>query len=142
MPIRMLAKRYGLRCWNVRFALEAQRPTAAETSQMTDPISRELAELVESMITKGLNGRQIWTELMDHHDYLVTYGSIRHYNRYTPPNSVRPREPRLLVRLACGPASTCSVYNSAAPQAFATRCAAVSYGLSCQKCTARCATRR
>jgi hypothetical protein len=25
------------------------------------------------MIGRELNGRQIWTELMDHHDYLVTY---------------------------------------------------------------------
>ncbi|WP_405388124.1 TniQ family protein [Streptomyces sp. NBC_01102] len=81
--IRTLAKRHNLRRWDVRFALEATRLTTAETSQLTDPITEELADLVESLIGRKLNGRQIWTELMDHHDYLVTYDSIRHYIRYT-----------------------------------------------------------
>lgn len=80
--VRMLAKRYNLRCWDARFALETPRPTTSETSQMTDPIRGELADLVESMIERGLNGRQIWTELMDHHEYSVTCGSICHYIRY------------------------------------------------------------
>ncbi|MFE5604913.1 hypothetical protein ACFQ8O_37715 [Streptomyces coelicoflavus] len=40
------------------------------------------------MISRRLNRRQIWTELMDHHDYLVTYDSIRHYLRiYDPERS-------------------------------------------------------
>jgi hypothetical protein len=52
---------------------ETPRPTI--TDQTTDPISGELADLVESMIGRGRNGRQIWTELIDHHDYLITYGS-------------------------------------------------------------------
>lgn len=59
---------------------ETPRPTI--TDQMTDPISGEPADLVESMIGRGRNGRQIWTVLMDHHDYLITYGSIRHCIRY------------------------------------------------------------
>ncbi|MFF2409997.1 hypothetical protein [Streptomyces sp. NPDC058092] len=45
-------------------------------------LDTELADLVESMICRGLDGRQIWTELMDHHDCLITYGSFRHYIRY------------------------------------------------------------
>lgn len=80
--IRTLAERYNLRCWDVRFALETPRPTTTETGQLADPITGELADLVESVISRKLNGKQIWTELMDHHDYLVTYGSIRHYIRY------------------------------------------------------------
>jgi hypothetical protein len=83
MQVRILAKRHNLRCRDVRFALETPRPTTSETSQITDPIRGELADLVESMIGRGLNGRQIWTELMDCHEYSVTYGSIRHYIRYT-----------------------------------------------------------
>ncbi|MEV8307176.1 hypothetical protein AB0P36_07365 [Streptomyces flavidovirens] len=81
--IRTLAKRYNLRSWDVRFALETPHLTTAETGPLTDPVTGELADLVESMISRKLNGRQIWTELMDHHDYLVTYDSIRHYIRYT-----------------------------------------------------------
>ncbi|MEU6964317.1 TniQ family protein [Streptomyces chrestomyceticus] len=81
--IRTLAKRHNLRCSDIRFALEVPRLITAETSPLTDPITGELADLVEGMIGRKLNGRQIWTELMDHHDYLVTYDSIRHYIRYT-----------------------------------------------------------
>ncbi|MFF2852115.1 hypothetical protein ACFVT5_38215 [Streptomyces sp. NPDC058001] len=83
----MLAKRYHLRCWDVRFALEIPRLTAAETGPLTDPITGELADLIESLISRRLNGRQIWAELLDHHDYLVTYDSIRHYMRYTRPRT-------------------------------------------------------
>lgn len=43
------------------------------------------------MIGRGLNGRQIWTELMGHHEYSVTYGSIRYYIRYA-----RSRTPNYL----------------------------------------------
>ncbi|WP_210593658.1 hypothetical protein [Streptomyces sp. GESEQ-35] len=89
--IRTLAKRHNLRCSDVRFALEVPRLTTAETNQVTDPITRELADLVEGMIGRKLNGRQIWTELMDHHDYLVTYDSIRHYIRYTRPRIASAR---------------------------------------------------
>jgi hypothetical protein len=71
--VRLLAKRYNLRCWDIRFALETARPAISETSLMAGPIKGELAGLVESMIGRGLNGRQIWTELMDHHEYSVTY---------------------------------------------------------------------
>lgn len=85
--IRTLAKRYNLRCRDVRFALEIPRLTTTETGPLTDPITGELADLIESMISRKLNGRQIWTELMDHHDYLVTYDSIRHYIRYTRPRT-------------------------------------------------------
>jgi hypothetical protein len=81
--IRTLTKRYNLRSWDVRFALETPRLTTAETGPLTGPVTGELADLVESVISRELNGRQIWTELMDHHDYLVTYDSIRHYIRYT-----------------------------------------------------------
>ncbi|MFG3384235.1 hypothetical protein [Streptomyces sp. NPDC047999] len=49
---------------------------------MTDPIRGKLADLVESMIDGGLSGRRIWTEVMDHHEHSVAYGSIRHYIRY------------------------------------------------------------
>ena len=70
--IRKLARRYDLRSWDVRFALETPRLTTTETGPLTDPITGELADLIESMISRRLNGRQIWTELMDHHDYLVT----------------------------------------------------------------------
>ncbi|WP_069628770.1 TniQ family protein [Streptomyces niveus] len=81
--IRVLAKRYNLRSWDVRVALEISRLTTAETGPLTQPITGELADLIESMISRRLNGRQIWTELLDHHDYLITYDSIRHYIRYT-----------------------------------------------------------
>ncbi|MEU0117018.1 TniQ family protein [Streptomyces bobili] len=81
--IRTLAKRHNLRCSDIRFALEIPRLTATESGQMGDLITGGLADLIESMISRGLNGRQIWTDLMDHHDYLVTYHSIRHYIRYT-----------------------------------------------------------
>ncbi|MEU6230560.1 hypothetical protein [Streptomyces sp. NPDC047042] len=80
--IHTLAKRYNLRCRDVRFALEIPRLTTAEAGPLTDPITGELADLIESMISRRLNGRQIWTELLDHHDYLITYDSIRHYIRY------------------------------------------------------------
>ncbi|GAA2608080.1 hypothetical protein GCM10009863_21870 [Streptomyces axinellae] len=50
---------------------------------MTHPVKGELADLIENMISRRRNGRQIWTELMDQYDYLVTYDSIRHYIRYT-----------------------------------------------------------
>lgn len=53
-----------------------------ETGPLTDPVTGELADLIESMISRKLNGRQIWTELMGHHDYLVTYHSVRHHIRY------------------------------------------------------------
>lgn len=81
--VRTLPKRYNLPCWDVRLALEIPLLTATESGQLGDPITRGLADLIESMISRGLNGRQIWTDLMDHHDYLVTYHSIRHYIRYT-----------------------------------------------------------
>lgn len=81
--ISTLAKRYHLRCWDVRFALEIPRLTTTETGPATHPVTGELADLIENMISRRLNGRQIWTDLMDHHDYLVTYDSIRHYIRYT-----------------------------------------------------------
>jgi len=85
--IRTLAKRYNLRCWDIRFALETPRLTTTETGQLADPITGELADLIESMISRNLNKRQIWTELMDHHDYLVKYHSIRHYIDYTRPRT-------------------------------------------------------
>ena len=81
--ISTLTKRCNLRSWDVRFALETPRLTTAETSPLTDPVTGELADLVESMIGRKLIGRQIWTELIDHHEYLVTYDSICHYIRYT-----------------------------------------------------------
>lgn len=81
--IRTLTKRYNLRSWDVRFALETPRLTTAETGPLADPVTGELPDLIESMIGRKLSGRQIWTELIDHHDYLVTYDSIRHYIRYT-----------------------------------------------------------
>ncbi|MFF8657530.1 TniQ family protein [Streptomyces huasconensis] len=83
--IRALAQRYNLRCGDVRFALEIPRLTTTETGPLTDPVTGELADLIESMISRELNGRQIWTELMDHHDFSVTYYSIRHYIRYARP---------------------------------------------------------
>ncbi|MFE2938520.1 hypothetical protein ACFXKG_05505 [Streptomyces sp. NPDC059255] len=89
--VRLLAKRYNLRCSDIRLALETARPAISETSLMASPVRGELADLVESMIGRGLNGRQIWTELMDHHEYSVTYGSIRHYIRYA-----RSRTPNYL----------------------------------------------
>ncbi|MFE9802893.1 hypothetical protein ACFYP6_29165 [Streptomyces goshikiensis] len=58
------------------------RLTTTETGFLTDPITGELADLIESMISRRINGRQIWTELIDHHDYLGTYDSIPHYIRY------------------------------------------------------------
>lgn len=80
--IRTLARRYTIRRRDIRFALETSRLTTTVTGPLTDPVTGELADVIESMISRRLNGRQIWTELMDHHDYLVTYGSIRHYLRY------------------------------------------------------------
>jgi hypothetical protein len=56
----------------------------------------ELADLAEDMIGRKLNGRQIWTELMDHHDYLVTYDSIRHYIRYTRPRTASAQAESLM----------------------------------------------
>ncbi|MER7408090.1 hypothetical protein ABT373_37935 [Streptomyces sp. NPDC000070] len=82
VQIRTLAKCYNVRCRDVRFALEAPSKITAEASELTDPVRGELADLVENMIGRGLNGRQIWTELMDRHEYSITYGSIRHYIRY------------------------------------------------------------
>lgn len=81
--VRTLAKRYNLHCGDIRLALEIPRLTATESGQLGDLITGGLPDLIESMISRGLNGRQIWTDLMDHHDYLVTYRSIRHYIRYT-----------------------------------------------------------
>ncbi|MFI8872227.1 TniQ family protein [Streptomyces sp. NPDC055243] len=81
--IRTLAKRYSLRSCDVRFALETPRLTTTEAGPVTHPVTGELADLIESMISRRRNGRQIWTELMDQYDYLVTYDSIRHYIRYT-----------------------------------------------------------
>jgi hypothetical protein len=89
--VRTLAKRFNLRCRDVHFALETLRPTTSETSQVADPVRGELADLVESMIGRGLNGRQIWTELMDHHEHSVTYGSIRHYIRYARSRKAQAR---------------------------------------------------
>jgi hypothetical protein len=43
--------------------------------------------------------RQIWTELMHHHDYLVTYDSIRHYIRYVRPRTPPARAPLLTSSL-------------------------------------------
>ncbi|MDX3180595.1 hypothetical protein PV334_04885 [Streptomyces sp. ME02-7008A-1] len=85
--IRTLAKRYNLRSWDVRFALETPRLTTSETGPLTEPVTGVLADTVESMIGRGLNGRQIWAELMDHHEYSITYGSIRHYIRYARPRT-------------------------------------------------------
>lgn len=95
----MLAKRYNLRSWDVRFALEIPRLTTTETGPLTHPITGELADLIESMISRRLNGRQIWTELLDHHDYLVTYDSIRHYLRYTRPRTASPQAASLTSNL-------------------------------------------
>jgi hypothetical protein len=90
--IHTLAKRYNLRCWDIRFALEIPRLTTTETGQLADPITGELADLIENMISRGLNKRQIWIELMDDHDYLVKYHSIRHNIDYT--RSGRQRKKR------------------------------------------------
>lgn len=92
--MRTLAKRYDLRDWEVRFALESPRLTAVETGPLTDPVTGELADLIESMISRRLSVRQIWTELMDHHGYLVTYDSIRHYIRYTRPRTHQHKQTR------------------------------------------------
>ncbi|KUN02050.1 hypothetical protein AQI95_28630 [Streptomyces yokosukanensis] len=82
-PIRTLAKRHNLSCWDIRFALEIPRLTTTLMGPLTDPITGALADLIENMIRKNLSGRQIWMELMDHHDYVVTYDSIHHYIRHT-----------------------------------------------------------
>ncbi|MGW7079887.1 hypothetical protein ACWGH2_43935 [Streptomyces sp. NPDC054871] len=58
IKVRTLAKRHNLRCWAVRFALEAPRLTTAETSQLTDPITGELADLVEGLIDSKLNAQR------------------------------------------------------------------------------------
>ncbi|MFG2503589.1 hypothetical protein ACGFSB_35930 [Streptomyces sp. NPDC048441] len=54
--IRTLAKRYNLRCWDVRLALKTPRLTTAETGPLTDPITGDLADLIESMISRKLCG--------------------------------------------------------------------------------------
>ncbi|GGX49611.1 hypothetical protein GCM10010341_84140 [Streptomyces noursei] len=76
-------------------SLETPRLTTTETGQLADPITGELADLIESMISSGHNGRQIWTELMNHHDYLITYDSIRHYMRYTRSRTASARSDSL-----------------------------------------------
>ncbi|MCX4536519.1 TniQ family protein [Streptomyces sp. NBC_01669] len=53
--IRTLAKRYNLRSWDVRFALETPRLTASETGPLAEPITGVLADTVESMIGRGLS---------------------------------------------------------------------------------------
>ncbi|MCW8103521.1 TniQ family protein [Streptomyces tauricus] len=111
--IRTLAKRYNLRCGDVRFALEIPRLTTTETGPLNDPITGELADLIESMISRKLNGRQIWTELMDHHDYLVTYDGIRHYIRYARSRTASARADSLASNPLCptaaeGPSSECT----------------------------------
>ncbi|MFF4352575.1 hypothetical protein [Streptomyces sp. NPDC001530] len=64
-------------------ALEIPRLTVQGNAQLSDHITGELADLVESMIGRGHNRRQIWQELLDQHDYLVTYDSIHYYYRRT-----------------------------------------------------------
>ncbi|NUK63187.1 hypothetical protein HRW11_03475 [Streptomyces lunaelactis] len=84
----------GLRCSDIRFALETPRLTTTEAGQLADPVTGELADLIENMISSRLNKRQIWIELMDHHDYLVKYHSIRQYIDYTRDGRQRKKAPR------------------------------------------------
>ncbi|CAM5476924.1 hypothetical protein STENM223S_05612 [Streptomyces tendae] len=81
--IRALAQRHHLRPWEIRLALEIPRLTSPEIHQLSDPITGDLADLIESMIGQGLNRRQIWQILFDHHDHLVTYDSLNYYFRTT-----------------------------------------------------------
>ncbi|MEU6393955.1 hypothetical protein [Streptomyces sp. NPDC046939] len=60
---------------------------ATAVGSRTDPVTGELADPVEGMIGRALNGRQVATELIDHHGYLATYDSIRHYIRYHDPDN-------------------------------------------------------
>ncbi|MYS57152.1 hypothetical protein GTW46_45120 [Streptomyces sp. SID6013] len=89
--IRLLAQRHDLRRWEVRLALDVPRLTSPAGSQLSDPITGKIADLIESMIGRGMSGRQIWMEIMDHHDYLISYHNIRHYMRYTRPRTASTR---------------------------------------------------
>ncbi|MCX4849379.1 hypothetical protein [Streptomyces sp. NBC_00893] len=78
-----LAQRHNLHPWEIRLALDLPQLTSPENHQLSDPITTDLADLIENMIGKGLNRRQIWQQLFGHHDHVVTYDSLNYCFRTT-----------------------------------------------------------
>ncbi|MCX5611594.1 hypothetical protein OHB39_29160 [Streptomyces sp. NBC_00047] len=79
MTIRALAERYQVPRWTVRLVLDTARPVARDVKFRKDPVMVPVIRLVDGMLARGVRGRAIWAELMDEHDYSVSYSSLLYY---------------------------------------------------------------
>jgi hypothetical protein len=79
MSIRTLAARYQVPQRAVRLALDTVRPADRNVRFRKDPVMAPVIRLVDDMLARGVRGRAIWAELMDEHDYSVSYSSLLYY---------------------------------------------------------------
>ncbi|NDK24109.1 hypothetical protein FSY75_06410 [Streptomyces sp. TR1341] len=79
MTIRALAERYQVPQWAVRLVLDTARPADRDVKFRKDPVMVPVIRLVDDMLARGVRGRAIWAELMDEHDYSVSYSSLLYY---------------------------------------------------------------
>ncbi|MDX3529142.1 hypothetical protein P1P75_22620 [Streptomyces sp. ID05-39B] len=92
MTVRALADRYEVPQRTIRLVLDTARPADREVKLRKDPVMVPVIRLVDDMLARGVRGRAIWAELMDEHDYSVSYSSLlyyvhrgRHMKRYPQP---------------------------------------------------------
>ncbi|MGW7027052.1 hypothetical protein ACWGFX_07650 [Streptomyces xanthophaeus] len=83
MPTRLLAQRYGVQRWVIHLALDTLQPLLPGTRRGADTIGSEVSDLLEGMIAAGLNTRQMWAELLDDHEYSISYGALAYHLRHT-----------------------------------------------------------
>ncbi|MFE2494370.1 hypothetical protein ACFXKS_29350 [Streptomyces scopuliridis] len=79
MTVRALAERYEVPQRTIRLVLDTARPTDRDVKFRKNPVMVPVIRLVDDMLTRGVRGRAIWAELMDEHDYSVSYSSLLYY---------------------------------------------------------------
>jgi hypothetical protein len=79
IPVRALAERYEVPQPAVRLVLDSARPADRCVKFRKDPVMVPVIRLVDEMLARGVRGRAIWADLMDEHDYSVSYSSLLYY---------------------------------------------------------------
>ncbi|WP_329024364.1 hypothetical protein [Streptomyces sp. NBC_00690] len=79
MTVRALAERYEIPQRVVRLVLDSTQPADRDVKFRKDPVMVPVIRLVDEMLARGVRGRAIWAELMDEHDYSVSYSSLLYY---------------------------------------------------------------
>jgi hypothetical protein len=79
LSIRALAQRHHVHRRTVRQALASPEPPARKQPSRKSPALDPLKPAINTLITQDLTVIQIWEYLMDEHDAVVSYATVRDY---------------------------------------------------------------